>query len=168
MTEPAAPPPAWENPAFVAVRCFACGEPHDRHTALTVCRLCGLPLRVDYDHTHAPLAPSALLGRPASLWRYREVLPIRPEHAVSLVEGWTPLCQVGDRLFVKDESRNPTGSFKARGIALSAPSAGNAAGALAAYGAAARIPVVVAMPDDTPRTFVDECRHYGAEVHLCP
>ena len=179
MTEPAAPPPAWENPAFVAVRCFACGEPHDRHTALTVCRSCGLPLRVDYDHALAPLAPSALFGRPASLWRYREVLPIRPEHAVSLVEGWTPLCQVGDRLFVKDESRNPTGSFKARGIALavslaralgaralSAPSAGNAAGALAAYGAAARIPVVVAMPEDTPRAFVDECRHYGAEVHL--
>ncbi|HEX8112378.1 MAG TPA: pyridoxal-phosphate dependent enzyme, partial [Kofleriaceae bacterium] len=146
MTEPAALPPAWENPAFVAVRCFACGEPHDRHTALTVCRSCGLPLRVDYDHARAPLAPSALLGRPASLWRYREVLPIRPEHAVSLVEGWTPLCPIGDRLFVKDESRNPTGSFKARGIALavsmaralgaralSAPSAGNAAGALAAY-----------------------------------
>ena len=179
MTEPAVPPPAWENPAFVAVRCFACGEPHDRHTLLTVCRSCGLPLRVDYDHARGPLPPSALLGRPASLWRYREVLPIRPEHAVSLVEGWTPLCPVSDRLFVKDESRNPTGSFKARGIALavslaralgaralSAPSAGNAAGALAAYGAAARLPVVVAMPEDTPRAFVDECRHYGAEVHL--
>jgi hypothetical protein len=90
MTQPA-PSPAWENPAFVAVRCFACGEPHDRHTPLTVCRTCGLPLRVDYDHALAPLAPHALVGRPASLWRYREVLPIRPEHAVSLIEGWTPL-----------------------------------------------------------------------------
>src|SRR5262249_28968537 len=170
MTELAAPPPAWENPAFVAVRCFACGEPHDRHTLLTVCRLCGLPLRVDHDHTRAPLPPSALPGRPASLWRYREVLPIRPEHAVSLVEGWTPLCPVSDRLCVKDEPPHPTGSFKAPGIALavsmarapgaralSAPSAGNAAGALAAYGAAARLPVVVAMPEDTPRAFVDEC-----------
>jgi threonine synthase len=179
MTEPSPPAPAWHNPAFVAVHCFACGEPHDRFTSLTVCRACGLPLRVDYDHALAPLAPAALAGRPASLWRYREVLPIRPEHAVSLVEGWTPLCPAGDRLLIKDESRNPTGSFKARGIALavslaralgakalSAPSAGNAAGALAAYGAAARLPVVVAMPEDTPRTFVDECRHYGAEVHL--
>jgi threonine synthase len=178
MTEPSLP--AWQNPAFVAVRCFACEELHDLHTPLTVCRACGLPLRVDYDHARAPLAPAALVGRPASLWRYREVLPIRPEHAVVLVEGWTPLIPVGERLFVKDESRNPTGSFKARGLvmavslarvlgakALSAPSAGNAAGALAAYGAAARIPVVVAMPEDTPRAFIDECRHYGAEVHLC-
>ena len=177
MTEPSLP--AWQNPAFVAVRCFACEELHDRHTPLTVCRACGLPLRVDYDHALAPLAPASLVGRPASLWRYREVLPILPEHAVSLVEGWTPLCAAGDRLFVKDESRNPTGSFKARGLvmavslaralgarALSAPSAGNAAGALAAYGAAAKIPVVVAMPDDTPRAFIDECRHYGAEVQL--
>jgi threonine synthase len=84
-------------------------------------------------------------------------------------------------VWIKDESRNPTGSFKARGLALAvsmarvlgaralaAPSAGNAAGALAAYGAAANIPVVVAMPDDTPRAFVDECRHYGAEVVLRP
>lgn len=173
--------PDWQNPAFVAVHCFACEAPHDPHTPLTVCRACGLPLRVDYDHARAPLSPEALVGRPASLWRYHEALPIRPAHAVSLVEGWTPLLHVTDRLLVKDESRNPTGSFKARGLvmavslaralgaqALSAPSAGNAAGALAAYGAAAGIPVVVAMPDDTPRAFVDECRHYGAEVHLVP
>lgn len=173
--------PAWQNPAFVAVHCFACNASHDPRAPLTVCRACGLPLRVDYDHARAPLAPRALVGRPASLWRYAEVLPIKPAHAVSLVEGWTPLIAASDRLLVKDESRNPTGSFKARGLvmavslaralgakALSAPSAGNAAGALAAYGAAAKIPVVVAMPDDTPRAFVDECRHYGAEVHLVP
>lgn len=179
MTEPSLP--AWQNPAFVAVRCFACEALHDLHTPLTVCHKCGLPLRVDYDHARAPLSPSALVGRAPSLWRYHEVLPIKPDHAVSLVEGFTPLLPVGDRLFVKDESRNPTGSFKARGLvmavslarvlgakALSAPSAGNAAGALAAYGAAAKIPVVVAMPEDTPRAFVDECKHYGAEVHLRP
>ncbi|HET9626479.1 MAG TPA: threonine synthase [Kofleriaceae bacterium] len=179
MTEPSLP--AWQNPAFVAVRCFACEELHDLHAALTVCHKCGLPLRVDYDHARAPLAPAALVGRPASLWRYHEVLPIKPAHAVTLTEGFTPLLPIGDRLFVKDESRNPTGSFKARGLvmavsmarvlgakALSAPSAGNAAGALAAYGAAAKIPVVVAMPEDTPRAFIDECKHYGAEVHLRP
>src|ERR1044071_3609532 len=108
----------WQNPAFAALRCFACEQLHDPHVAQTVCRACGLPLRVDYEHARAPLAPEALAARPSSLWRYREVLPIRPDHAVSLVEGWTPLCAVGDRLFVKDEARNPTGSFKARGIAL--------------------------------------------------
>jgi threonine synthase len=169
----------WMNPAYTALRCFACESPHDAAALQTVCRACGLPLRVDYDHARAPLLPDALAGRPASLWRYREVLPILPEAAVSLVEGWTPLCAASDQLLVKDESRNPTGSFKARGLALAvsvaralgaralaAPSAGNAAGALAAYGAAARLPVVVAMPDDTPRAFIDECRHYGAEVHL--
>jgi threonine synthase len=138
-----------------------------------------MPLRVDY--AIAPVPVAALAGRPASLWRYREVLPIAPEHAVSLVEGWTPLVDIGANLWIKDESRNPTGSFKARGLALAvsmarvfgarmlaAPSAGNAAGALAAYGAAAKLPVIVAMPEDTPRAFVEECRHYGAEVVLRP
>jgi threonine synthase len=137
-----------------------------------------MPLRVDYDLTAVDLRPSALAGRPASLWRYREVLPLASGE-VSLVEGWTPLIAVGDRDYVKDEARNPTGSFKARGMsvavsvarlhgvrALSAPSAGNAAGALAAYGAAAHLPVVVAMPRDTPPAFVEECRLYGAEVQL--
>ena len=169
----------WANPALTTLRCFACERDHDPFVPQWVCRACGMPLRVDYKL--APLALSMLAGRPASLWRYREVLPIRPDHATSLVEGWTPLVEIGPGVWVKDESRNPTGSFKARGLALAvsmarvlgarllaAPSAGNAAGALAAYGAAAKIPVVVAMPDDTPRAFVDECRHYGAEVVLRP
>jgi threonine synthase len=173
--------PTWANSAVTALRCFACETEHAPHVAHWVCRQCGMPLRVDYDHAKAKVAPVELAGRPASLWRYREVLPIAPEHAVSLVEGWTPLVESGPHLTIKDESRNPTGSFKARGItvavsmaralgarALAAPSAGNAAGALAAYGAAAGIPVIVAMPDDTPRPFIEECRHYGAEVVLRP
>lgn len=144
----------------------------------SVCATCGLPLRVDYDLPSIRLKPRDLAGREASLWRYREVLPLAAGE-VSLVEGWTPLLGVSDRDFVKDESRNPTGSFKARGMsvavsvarmhgakALSAPSAGNAAGALAAYGAAAGLPVIVAMPSDTPRAFVEECRLFGAEVRL--
>jgi threonine synthase len=163
------------------LRCFACDRAHEPHVAQWLCRACGLPLRVDYDLSRVRLAPADLVGRPASLWRYREVLPIAPEHATSLVEGWTPLLEIAPHVWIKDESRNPTGSFKARGLALAvsmarvlgaralaAPSAGNAAGALAAYGAAAKLPVVVAMPDDTPRAFVDECRHYGAEVVLRP
>jgi threonine synthase len=133
---------------------------------------------VGYDLSAVALSPSALAGRVSSLWRYREVLPIAAGE-VSLAEGWTPLVGVTDFDLVKDESRNPTGSFKARGMsvavsvarmqgakALSAPSAGNAAGALAAYGAAAGLPVVVAMPSDTPRPFVEECRLFGAEVRL--
>jgi threonine synthase len=173
--------PEWMNPALTRLTCFACATEHDAAVPQNVCTRCGLPLRVDYDHALAPLSPAALRGRAPSLWRYHEVLPILPAHATSLVEGFTPLIPFTDRWFVKDESRNPTGSFKARGLALavslarvlgaralSAPSAGNAAGALAAYGAAAGIPVVVAMPEDTPRAFSDECRHYGAEVHLVP
>jgi threonine synthase len=171
--------PAWANPDVVELRCFSCDQAHPAHVAHWVCRSCGMPLRVDYKISPLPVAE--LAGRPTSLWRYREVLPIRPEHATSLCEGWTPLIDIGDRVWVKDESRNPTGSFKARGMALAvsmaralgakalaAPSAGNAAGALAAYGAAAKLPVIVAMPDDTPVAFVEECKHYGAEVVLRP
>jgi len=166
------------NPTWTSVRCFRCERAHDPAALQGVCVACGMPLRVDYDFASIRLRPGDLAGRESSLWRYREVLPLATGE-VSLVEGWTPLIAAGDRELVKDESRNPTGSFKARGMsvavsvarlhgvrALSAPSAGNAAGALAAYGAAARLPVVVAMPRDTPQAFVEECRLYGAEVQL--
>ncbi len=166
------------NPRWTALRCFKCGLAHDVGVLQGVCTACGLPLRVDYDLATTRLRPEALTGRASSLWRYREVLPLDAGE-VTLSEGWTPLLAATDRDFVKDEARNPTGSFKARGMsvavsmarfhgarALSAPSAGNAAGALAAYGAAAGLPVVVAMPRDTPRPFVDECLLYGADVHL--
>jgi threonine synthase len=138
-----------------------------------------MPLRVDYDLAALRVKLVDLAARPPSLWRYEELLPIRRVDAVTLCEGWTPLIAVGDNVWVKDEARNPTGSFKARGMSVAvsmaralgcrslvAPSAGNAAGALAAYGAAGGLAVMVAMPDDTPRAFIDECRHYGAEVHL--
>lgn len=161
------------NPNLKGLSCFACGAAHDARVLQTVCTRCGMPLRVDYD-LH-PFTPSG----PPTLWRYAKVLPLLPEHAVSLAEGFTPLLPATDRLLVKDESRNPTGSFKARGMsvavsmakalgarALAAPSAGNAAGALAAYGAAAKLAVTVAVPEDTPRAFIEECRHYGATVHL--
>jgi threonine synthase len=166
------------NPLLSGLSCFACDAPHNAHSPQNVCTRCGMPLRVDYALTAGVAKPGSLRG--SSLWRYRDVLPL-VEGEVTLSEGWTPLLPVADRVWVKDEARNPTGSFKARGMtaavsmakhlgarALVAPSAGNAAGALAAYGAAAGLPVTVAMPDDTPRTFVDECRLYGAEVHLVP
>ena len=147
---------------FAGLTCFSCGTPHDAGVLQTVCTRCGLPLRVDYHLRPGALDLTAVRGRAPSLWRYEEVLPIRASDAVTLTEGFTPIVEV-DGVLVKDEARNPTGSFKARGVtlavslaralgarALAAPSAGNAAGALAAYGAAARLPVTVAMPEDTP------------------
>lgn len=168
------------QPRWRGLRCFACDLAHDGARLATVCTACGLPLRVDYDLSGLTL-PRRLDDRAPSLWRYREVLPLLEGDEVTLQEGFTPLLRVDEHTWVKDESRNPTGSFKARGMsaavsvakllgaqALVAPSAGNAAGALAAYGAAAGLPVIVAMPEDTPRAFVLECELYGAKVHLVP
>jgi threonine synthase len=167
------------NPRLAGLSCFACGLAHDVGRWQTVCTACGLPLRVDYALGPSP-RPEGRAGLEAlpSMWRYREVMPLA-EGEVSLGEGQTPLVVVDGATWVKDEGGNPTGSFKARGLsaavsmarhfgarALSAPSAGNAAGALSAYGAAAGLPVFVAMPADTPRAFVEECRFYGAEVQL--
>jgi threonine synthase len=134
------------------------------------------------------VSPAALAGRTASLWRYRELLPLAAEaEPVTLGEGWTPLIpaervakQVGLRqLWIKDESQNPTGTFKARGMSmavslakqlgatkLAAPSAGNAGGALAAYAAGAGLECHLFMPRDTPSANVLECRATGAQVSL--
>jgi threonine synthase len=116
------------------------------------------------------------------MWRYRSVLPIEDEsEIVTLGEGITPLLPSRSRrnVWIKDESKNPTRSFKSRGMAaavtmakklgarsLAAPTAGNAGAALSAYGARAGLPVFVAMPRDTPQSIVDECRDYGAQVEL--
>jgi threonine synthase len=132
-----------------------------------------MPLRADYELGGFEIDTSS-----GSLWRYRQMLPIL-DGEVSLGEGWTPLRQVEKTVWVKDESGNPTGSFKARGMSvavsmaralgatsLAAPSAGNAGAALAAYGAAAGLSVLVVMPADTPAAFIEECHYYGAEAHL--
>jgi threonine synthase len=161
-----------------SVTCFSCETQHDPRQLLTVCQRCGMPLQVNYDLSQVRLSLTDLRDRPPSLWRYREVLPLLESDGVSLSEGLTPLLSVERNVWVKDEARNPTGSFKARGMAmavsmakhlgaraLSAPSAGNAAGALAAYGARAGLPVTVAMPEDTPVAFFKECELYGATVH---
>jgi threonine synthase len=142
-----------------------------------------------YDLVRARAWPrESLAGRTPTLWRYREVLPIFDgESPVTLGEGLTPLLHarrlgaaVGlERLFVKDESLNPTNSFKARGQStavtrarslgaqtISVPTAGNAGNAAAAYAAAAGLSCEVFMPRDVKRPFVDECRLYGARVTL--
>lgn len=167
------------NPRLKGLRCAACGKEHAADRLQTTCVACDLPLLAEYTLHRGAMSHAVLEGRVASLWRYAEVLPIAPVAAVTLVEGFTPLLRVGEHVWIKDEARNPTGSFKARGMsvavsmaralgarALAAPSAGNAASALAAYGAAAGMPVTVAMPQDTPASFAAECRSYGADVHL--
>jgi threonine synthase len=172
------------------LECAACHLEHEARRLLNLCRECGKPLLVRYDLERAAqtLTRESLSGRRADLWRYREVLPVEnDENIVSLGEGWTPLLradrlgkQLGfDELFIKDESQNPTQSFKARGMSaaismakelgaqkLAVPSAGNAAGALAAYAARAGIECFIFMPRDTPRANVIECEQTGAHVTL--
>jgi threonine synthase len=150
---------------------------------------CGAPLLVRYDLEAARAWDrESLAGREATMWRYRELMPLFDGEApITLGEGWTPLVHARRlgaalglrRLFVKDESLNPTNSFKARGLSaavtraaylgartLSVPSAGNAANALAAYAAAAGIPAKVFMPRDVKVPFIRECELYGADVTL--
>jgi threonine synthase len=168
----------------VELECSACGKKYDPSVEQHLCT-CGKPLLARYDlrRAAATLTLEALKGRPQTLWRYAEVLP--NDTPVSLGEGMTPLVHAErlgasmglERLFVKDEGLNPTGSFKARGMtaavsrakrlgakALAAPTAGNAGGALAAYAAAAGLPAVIVMPADTPAANVMECRAFGAKV----
>jgi threonine synthase len=181
-----AEPTPWRSTA-VDLACTRCGKPHALAAVHNLCA-CGAPLavRYDLDAARAALPRPALAGRPAGLWRYRELLPVQaPEHAVTLGEGMTPLLELprlgaalGVRLWVKDESLNPTNSFKARGMAvavsrakelglehLAIPSAGNAGCALAAYAARAGLRATVFVPADTPREFAEECVMLGAAVH---
>jgi threonine synthase len=166
-----------------------CGAgPYDPRVEQHLCT-CGAPLLARYDLERARTwRRESLGGRAPNMWRYRELMPLFDgEQPVTLGEGWTPLIharrlggQLGmARLLVKDESLNPTNSFKARGLsaavtraaqlgakALSVPSAGNAANAMAAYAAAAGIPAHVFMPRDVKVPFIRECELYGAAVTL--
>jgi threonine synthase len=166
-----------------------CGAaPYDPRKEQHLCT-CGAPLLARYDLERARAWPrESLAGRDATMWRYRELMPhFDGEAPLTLGEGWTPLihatrlgAELGlDRLFVKDESLNPTNSFKARGLSaavtrakhlgarvLSVPSAGNAANAMAAYAAAAGLEAKVFMPRDVKVPFIRECELYGAEVTL--
>ena len=166
-----------------------CGVgPYDARVEQHLCS-CGAPLLARYDLAAArQWQKASLTGRAPNMWRYRELMPLFDGEApVTLGEGWTPLIHATrlgaslglTRLFVKDESLNPTNSFKARGLSaavtrarylgahtLSVPSAGNAANAMAAYAAAAGIPAHVFMPRDVKVPFIRESELYGAEVTL--
>jgi threonine synthase len=172
------------------LECGLCGLEHEARRLLNLCRACGKPLLVRYDLERAKttLTKESLAARRPDLWRYREVLPVEnDDNIISLGEGWTPLLRarrlgnsVGiHELYIKDESQNPTQSFKARGMAaavsmakelgatkLAVPSAGNAAGALAAYAACGGLESFIFMPRDTPRANVVECQQTGAHVTL--
>jgi threonine synthase len=157
---------------------------------MRLCHTCGNPLLARYDlpKAAAELDRDAFERRPANLWRYREMLPVRdPAHIVTLGEGGTPvlkLNQLGAKLgltnlYLKDEGQNPTGSFKALGLATAVsramelgarefviPTAGNAGGALAAYAARAGAIAHVYMPNDAPLINILEVQMTGADLHL--
>ncbi len=175
------------------LECSSCGLRHEWARLQNVCTACGKPLFAVVDLAAAGkldcLKQSSLReafrAREKSLWRYRELLPLPADaEPISLGEGGTPLLRAkkfGEDidLWIKDESQNPTQSFKARGMSvavsmakflgatkLAVPSAGNAGGALAAYAARAGVESHIFMPRDTPRANIVECRELGAHVTL--
>ena len=177
--------------ALTHLACTKCDRQYPAGQLLNLCE-CGGPLFARYDLERAAkqMRPGQLALREPTLWRYDEVLPVeKPEHRLSLGEGFTPLlttprlaAAVGlPLLFVKDEAGNPTGSFKARGLAVAVsmakalgvrdvclPSAGNAGSALAAYAARGGLQAHVFVPDDIPRVFIMETQAFGAEVVTVP
>jgi threonine synthase len=167
--------------------CRACCTEVDPSQPVGCCPTCGHTLLAEYDLTglDGPEWMRSLRDRPASLWRYRELLPVQSESAVvTLGEGFSPILDLGEvpealeiRLSLKDDGGLPTGSFKARGMAVAVararelgireafvPSAGNAGVALAAYGARSGLRVRVYLPVRTPDPMKNACRRYGAEV----
>ncbi len=173
------------------LECANCHKNYEANQLLNLCAECGKPLLVRYDLEKAKqtLTKDALPSRRSNLWRYREVLPVENlENIVSFGEGWTPLIETKKlaenlpiklNLFIKDEGQNPTQSFKARGMTaavsmakelgvkkVAVPSAGNAAGALAAYAARAGMEAFIFMPSDTPQANIIECEQTGANVTL--
>ncbi|MGQ4809620.1 Threonine synthase [Candidatus Entotheonellaceae bacterium PAL068K] len=172
---------------FTHLECSSCTQTYETTQCLNLCS-CGAPLLARYSLAEAAagLARDQLEGH--TLWRYHAMLPVQSAAGiVSLGEGMTPLLRADrlgahiglTRLSIKDESLNPTGSFKARGLALAiaraaelgvrevaVPSAGNAGGATAAYAARAGLVAHVFMPRDVPEAFVMECQLYGAHVEL--
>ena len=104
------------NPELESLTCFDCGAHHEAGRLHSTCVTCGLPLQVNM-RLKPDAAPDSVIDQSlSSLWRYWRVLPIQPEAAVSLTEGWTPLIRADASTWIKDEARNPTGSFKARGM----------------------------------------------------
>ena len=171
------------------LECPKCAATYDSDVLVQLCA-CGAPLlvRYDLDRIKGALQKTDLVGRPADLWRYRELLPVKNEdHIVSLGEGMTPLVKLNrlgpelgmPHLYMKDEGMLPTGTFKDRGAAVGAsrakelgvavlamPTNGNAGSAWAAYSAAAGIQAVIVMPQDAPAITLKEVAVRGAKLYL--
>lgn len=168
--------------------CSRCSCTYDPRKPINLCT-CGGPILVRYDlaRIRDSWSKNQLASSAPSMWRYDAVLPCEAEEAVTLQEGWTPLKKAGSLgktiglsdLWIKDEGRNPTDSFKARGLScavsmakklglkkLAIPSAGNAAGALSAYAAAGELQANIFMPNDVPQANYIECKAFGANVTL--
>lgn len=178
-------------PSFLThLECTRCCHHYDPHLLQTLCHDCARPLyaRYDLEGIRSAVSKGDLRAREASLWRYREFLPVDENtEIITLGEGWTPMLpcpRLGAHLgmsdlLVKDEGQMPTGSFKARGMAvavtkakelgaqsLAVPSAGNAGGAMAQYGARAGLECSVFMPQDVPMLNRIECVAAGAKTYL--
>jgi threonine synthase len=170
------------------LECSGCPTSAEPAGLPTVCPACGQPWLVRYHRTPDPALRAQLGGRAATMWRYREWLPLRPgEEPVSLGEGMTPLVRVPSveralglaTVWIKDEGQNPTGSFKARGMAaavtravlagvrrFTVPTAGNAGVALSAYGARAGAAVRVYAPRSTPPRLLEQVGVHGGELFV--
>jgi len=163
------------------LECTRCGEHYPADRPQTVCpKDAGiLYARYDLANIKRTFSSARLAGRTPTMWRYDAVLP--DANPVTLGEGFTPMLSSREypNVYIKDEGLNPTGSFKARGLSaavtmarhfhlkkLAIPSAGNAAGALAAYSAAAGLEAHIFMPKDVPMANRVECDYYGAQVTL--
>lgn len=171
-----------------SLECSGCGAVNGADGLPGVCERCGAPFLVRYRTSPSPDAKSELANRSWTMWRYREWLPLTDgERPVTLGEGGTPLLEAPrlgarygfGRLLIKDESVNPTGSFKARGLAAAVtravkagaerfvvPTAGNAGVALAAYAARGGASARVYAPATTPSTILSQIRSFGAELML--
>jgi threonine synthase len=169
------------------LQCSSCGEHYNLRERQHFATCCNKPLLVRYK-IPTGFTPDQFTGDSQSMWHYREMLPVLDEkNIVSLGEGMTPILPLQKlrnkydipQLFMKDESNNPTGSFKARGLSAAIskakelgierciiPTAGNAGGAMSAYCASAGIESIVVMPRHTPKPFKDECELFGAQLIL--
>ena len=167
------------------LKCSNCNKSYPISEVINVSPCCNQPLLVEYN-TQATFSKEDFIGRENNLWRYFEMLPVKDiANIISLGEGFTPILplkKLSDKygyssIQLKDESHNPTGSFKARGISVAIskakelgiekiiiPTAGNAGGALAAYCAKAGMECIVIMPTHTPDVFKNECELYGAKL----
>jgi len=175
---------------FAFLQCSKCGGQFSKKEIHNLSPCCSLPLfpRYDIEKGKVYFKKDSLINRPPTMWRYKEMMPVNyEENITTLGEGFTPLEPAGSlgkmlgfkNLFLKNESINPTGSFKDRGMSaaiskarefglnkISIPTAGNAGGATAAYTAKAGQEAFIFMPDDTPKAFQVECEQYGAHVEM--